>query len=464
MGVVIKNGKIVTPEKTFEGDIKIENGIIQSIGRSLVQTGDEVVDAAGAFILPGAIDTHTHFDLDTGTTVTADDFESGTKAAIAGGTTTILDFATQNKGETLMEALNNWHAKADDKAYCDYGFHMAITDWNSSTAEDMQTMVKKGVTSFKMYMAYRGTLQVDDTAIYEALMRSRELGTIIGFHCENGDIIASLIKDAKAKNKTSPYYHYKTRPESLEREAISRLATIAEVTKARVYVVHLSTKSGLIEVRRARNRGVNILLETCPQYLLLDSSLYGGEDGEDFEAAKYVMSPPLREKEDNTALWDGIKYGDIDFIGTDHCSFNYRGQKDIGKEDFSKIPNGAPGVEHRLYLMYTYGVCKGRISINRMTELLSANAAKTFGLYPKKGIIKEGSDADLVIFNPDSETKITYKNQMQNVDYTPYEGFSIKGAIEGVFLRGTEVFRAGKLTVNSPVGVFQKRTTGEHIR
>lgn len=459
MSIVLKNGKVVTPDKTFEADIRIENGIIKKIGKISAQGDDEIIDAAGRFILPGAIDTHTHFDLDTGTTVTADDFESGTKAAITGGTTTILDFATQNKGETLMEALDNWHAKADNKAYCDYGFHMAITDWNNKTSQDMLTMVNNGVTSFKMYMAYKGTLQVDDTEIYEALLRSRELGTIIGFHCENGDIIASLVEAAKAEKHKGPFYHFKTRPESLEREAIVRLATIAEVTKAPVYVVHLSTESGLIEARRARSLGVNLLLETCPQYLLLDNSLYGEEQDTGFEAAKYVMSPPLRSCKDNFALWEGIKLNEIDFIGTDHCSFNFKGQKDIGKDDFSKIPNGAPGVEHRLYLMYTYGVCEGKISINKMTELLSTNAAKAFGLYPKKGIIKEGSDADLVIFNPDSETKITYKNQVQKVDYTPYEGFYIKGAVESVFLRGTQVVNDGKLVVNSPTGEFQKRKT-----
>lgn len=462
MGTVLVNGKVVTPEKTFNCDVRIENEIIESLGKDLAKDDDEIIDVSGSYILPGCIDTHTHFDLDVGTTVTADDFESGTKAAISGGTTTILDFATQNKGETLMEALNNWHAKANNKAYCDYGFHMAITDWNKKTAEDMMTMVNKGVTSFKMYMAYKGTLQVDDTVIYEALIRSKELGAIIGFHCENGDIIASLVTDAKNKNQKSPYYHFKTRPECLEREAIVRLATIAEVTKAPIYVVHLSTESGLLEVKRARNRGVDILLESCPQYLLLDNSLYGEEKDESFEGAKYVMSPPLREKQDNIALWEGIKAGDINFIGTDHCSFNYKGQKDIGKEDFSKIPNGAPGVEHRLYLMYTYGVCEGKISINKMTEVLSTNAAKVFGMYPKKGIIKEGSDADLVIFNPNNQTKITYKNQIQQVDYTPYEGFNIKGKIGRVFLRGKEIVKDGNLTVNTAVGLFQERSRSKN--
>lgn len=461
MGLVLINGKVVIPEDTYECDLRIEGGIIQGLGKNLVRENDRVIDLKGSYILPGGIDTHTHFDLDTGTTVTADDFESGTKAAIVGGTTTILDFATQNKGETLNEALNNWHAKAENKAYCDYGFHMAITDWNERTSKDMHLMIEKGVASFKMYMAYKGSLQVNDTEIYEALIRSKEVGGLIGFHCENGDIIASLVNTAKNKNHLRPYYHCETRPECLEREAVSRLVTLAEVTKSTVYVVHLSTESGLIEVKRARNKGVQILLETCPQYLLLDKSFYGEEKDESFEAAKYVMSPPLREKRDNVALWEGIKEGNITFIGTDHCSFNYKGQKDIGRENFSKIPNGAPGVEHRIYLMYTYGVCEGKISINKMSEILSTNAAKTFGLYPEKGIIKEGSDADLVVFNANYDTKITCENQVQNVDYTPYEGFSRKGIIEYVFLRGEEVVKDEKLIADLPKGLYQFRKVRE---
>lgn len=457
MRTVLINGKIVTPEEILECDLRIENGVIEALGENLAKENDRVIDVNGSYILPGGIDTHTHFDLDVGSTVTADDFESGTKAAIVGGTTTILDFATQNKGETLGEALNNWHKKAENKAYCDYGFHMAITDWNNKTSEDMAEMIEKGVTSFKMYMAYKGVLQVNDSEIYEALLRSKEVGGLIGFHCENGDIIASLASSAKSKNQLKPYYHCETRPECLEREAISRLVTLAEVTKSPVYVVHLSTESGLIEAEKARDNGIDVILESCPQYLLLDKSLYGSEDDGTFEAAKYVMSPPLREKKDNQALWRGIKDGNITFIGTDHCSFNYKGQKELGKDDFSKIPNGSPGVEHRLYLLYTYGVCVEKISINKMSEIFSTNAAKTFGLYPRKGVIKVGSDADLVVFNPNYKEKITYKKQTQNVDYTPYEGLDRSGFIEHVFLRGEEVVVDEKIAADSPQGLFLPR-------
>lgn len=457
MGIVLTNGRIVTPEGTYDKDIRIEDSIIESIGKNIIKDNDRVIDVKGSYILPGAIDTHTHFDLNTGLTVTADNFKTGTKAAIVGGTTTILDFATQNKGGTLVETLNNWHGKAYRKAYCDYGFHMTITDWNERTFSEMISMVENGVTSFKMYMAYKGTLQVGDSDIYEALLRSKEIGTLIGFHCENGDIISSLIDDAKRKKQLSPYYHHKTRPESLEREAISRLTTLAEVTQSPVWVVHLSTKSGLIEVKKARDKGIEVILETCPQYLLLDKSYYGEESDTDFQIAKYVMSPPLREDKDKNALWNGIQDGSINFIGTDHCSFNYEGQKNIGIDDFSKIPNGVPGVEHRLCLMYTYGVCTGKISIKKMSELVATNAAKTFGLYPKKGVIKEGSDADLVVLNPNYESKITYKKQIQNVDYTPYEGFTRRGFIEYVFLRGQEVVKDEKIVIDSPKGMYQSR-------
>jgi len=456
MGTVLINGRVVTPEETIECDIRIENEVIESMGKNLIKENDKVIDVKGAYILPGAIDTHTHFDLDTGTTFTADNFETGTKAAIVGGTTTILDFATQNKGESLEEALNNWHKKAQNKAYCDYGFHMAITDWNEKVSKDMQLMIDEGVTSFKMYMAYKN-LMVKDREIYEALVRSKEIGGLIGFHCENGDIIDALVDNAKKNHKTKPYYHFKTRPACLESEAINRLASIGEVAKAPVWIVHLSTEMGLKEVKKARAKGVEVVLESCPQYLLLDNSYYGKETDESFEAAKYVMSPPLRGKNDNEALWEGIRDGDIDFLGTDHCSFNYKGQKDLGIDDFSKIPNGGPGVEHRVYLMYTYGVCEGKISINDMCRLVSTNAAKNFGLYPKKGIIQVGSDADLVVLNPNTETIITKDKQTQNVDYTPYEGFKRKGSIEHVFLRGNEVVKDEKFIDNSPIGIYQRR-------
>lgn len=456
MSLILKGGKIVTDKKTYESDIKVSGGKIVEIGENLQDESCTIVDANGSYIIPGGIDTHTHFDLDTGATKTADDFESGTRAAIAGGTTTILDFATQNKGKTLKEALAEWNKKAEDKCYCDYGFHMAITDWNDSICDEMDDMIDEGIPSFKLYMAYKGLLQVDDGVIYKALQKSKEIGALIGFHCENGDIICELVNKSLKENKISPRYHELTRPEILEAEATSRLMKIAEVVKSRVYVVHLSCKESLEEVIKAKKRGVDVIVETCPQYLLLNKELYNS-DG--FEGAKYVMSPPLRDKYNNDILWNSIAEGIIDTIGTDHCSFNYKNQKELGINDFSKIPNGSPGVEHRISLLYTYGVCTNKITINRMVEVMCTKPAKIFGLYPQKGKIDVGSDADLVVLNPNRVKKIKAIDQVQNVDYTPYEGYEVKCEIERVYLRGVEVSKEGKVTCNSPIGVYLKRSS-----
>lgn len=455
MGIVIKYGKIVTAEKTYESDIRIEGEKIVSIGNNIIHEGDEVVDATGCYLIPGGIDPHTHFDLDVGSTVTADNFESGTKAAIMGGTTTIIDFATQNKGETLKEGLENWNKKAQNNCYSDYGFHMAITEWNKNISDEMKDMVDLGITSFKMYMAYKSTLQVDDGAIFDALRRSSEVGGLLGFHCENGDVIDILIREAKEKGNIAPKYHALSRPVGVEREAISRVVSLAEMAKAPVYVVHLSSKAGLEASLKGRKRGVEVYLETCPQYLLLDDCYYGKED--DFNGAKYVMSPPLRKREDNEALWEGLRNEEINTIATDHCSFNFKGQKELGLKDFSKIPNGGPGVEHRVSLLYTYGVCKDKINLNKWVALTSTNAAKLFGMYPRKGTIEMGSDADIVIYDPNYDGVIKAENQTQNVDYTPYEGFEQKGRVKHVFLRGTQVVRDSKLESSKPEGIYIHR-------
>lgn len=455
MAIILKGGKIITTEKSYDSDIRIEGEKIASIGKNLAQVGDKVVDVTGCYLLPGGIDPHTHLELDTGSTITADDFKSGTKAAVMGGTTTIIDFATQNKGESLKEALKNWHRKADNKCYCDYGFHMAITEWNKCISDEMKDMVDNGVSSFKMYMAYKNTLQVDDGAIYEALKRSNEINGLLGFHCENGDVIDILIKENKGKGNTSPKYHALSRPVEIEREAINRVVTLAEIAKAPVYVVHLSSKVGLECALEGRKRGVEVYLETCPQYLLLDDSSYG-EDG-DFNGAKYVMSPPLRKIEDEEAMWKGLKNGEIDIIATDHCSFNFKGQKELGIEDFSKIPNGAPGIEHRVSLLYTYGVCENKISLNQWVELTSTKTAKLFGMYPRKGTIEIGSDADIVIFDPNYTGVIKAEEQTQNVDYTPYEDFKQKGKIKQVYLRGISVVEDSKLVSIEPKGSYISR-------
>lgn len=455
MGLILQGGTIVTDVKSYKADVRIENEKIAEIGADLFKEGDEIVPINGCYLVPGGIDTHTHFDLDVGTTITADNFETGTKAAIVGGTTTILDFATQSKGHTLSDGLREWHDKSRGRCYSDYGFHMAITDWNDTTSKEMEDMINEGVTSFKMYMAYKDTLQVDDGIIFKALKRAKELGVLIGFHCENGDIISELINEFKDNNQLSPKYHQLSRPSDLEVEATYRLMKIAKTANAPVYVVHLSSKDALEEVKKARLDGVKVYTETCPQYLLLDDKLY---DLDGFESAKYVMSPPLRTKVDNDALWKALEEGDIDAIGTDHCSFNYKGQKDIGINDFSKIPNGGPGVEHRMGLLYTYGVKEGKISMNKFVELTSTKAAKLFGMYPQKGSIEVGSDADIVVIDPEMKNIISAENQTQNTDYTPYEGYEVDCQFRHVFLRGIEVIKEGKLTVEHPTGKYIVRT------
>lgn len=455
MGLILQGGTIVTDVKSYKADVRIENEKIAEIGADLFKGGDEIVPINGCYLVPGGIDTHTHFDLDVGTTITADNFETGTKAAIVGGTTTILDFATQSKGHTLSDGLREWHDKSRGRCYSDYGFHMAITDWNDTTSKEMEDMINEGVTSFKMYMAYKDTLQVDDGIIFKALKRAKELGVLIGFHCENGDIISELINEFKDNNQLSPKYHQLSRPSDLEVEATYRLMKIAKTANAPVYVVHLSSKDALEEVKKARLDGVKVYTETCPQYLLLDDKLY---DLDGFESAKYVMSPPLRKKADNEALWKALEEGDIDAIGTDHCSFNYKGQKDIGINDFSKIPNGGPGVEHRMGLLYTYGVKEGKISMNKFVELTSTKAAKLFGMYPQKGSIEVGSDADIVVIDPEIKNIISAENQTQNTDYTPYEGYEVDCQFRHVFLRGIEVIKEGKLTVEHPTGKYIVRT------
>lgn len=461
MGVVITNGKIVSSQGIFKKDIRIIGEKIDKIGLDIAKNRDEIIDVEGFYIMPGAIDVHTHFDCEAGGIV-ADDFRTGTKAGIMGGTTTIIDFAEQVKGGTLKAALEEWNKKTKDNTYTDYGYHMTITDWNKNTSQEMEEIVSQGITSFKMFFAYKD-LQVDEVSVYEALKRSKELGALIGFHCENGDIIDKLREDAILKGNTMPIYHMETRPPSLERESIVRLTTIGELLDTWVYIVHLSSKEGYAEIQRAKERGCKILVETCPQYLLLNKDYYIPEGQDSFEGAKYIMSPPLRDKESNEILWEGIRDGGIDIVATDHCAFNYKGQKELGKKDFTKIPNGAPGVENRLKLIYSYGVKARKIDMEKLVEVLCENPAKIFGLYPKKGVIQEGSDADIVIFNPEHTSFINAKEQIQNVDYNLYEGFTQYGRLEYVFLRGHMIVKDEKMVNSNPMGKYQRRSKFNNI-
>lgn len=455
VSLLLKGGTVVTPASRKILDVRIHENIIAEVGEDLELNGDKVIDVSGKLLFPGFIDTHTHFELDAGDFFTADDFSSGSKAAIAGGTTTILDFSTQNKHETLKEALNIWHKKAEGHSSCDYGFHMSITDWNEETKKELKDMTNSGVTSYKLYMAYNN-LKVNSGEIYEILKEVKEENGIIGVHCENGDLVNELIKEQKLLGHLTPKAHPLSRPDVVEAEAVSQLLTIAKLAESTINIVHLSTRKGYEIIKQAREQGQKVYVESCPQYFLFNDSKY---DLPEFESAKFVLAPPLRKEEDIECLWDALSNSQIDTIGTDHCSFNFKGQKERGRNDFSMIPNGIPGVEHRPELMYTYGVVEEKITLEQMCAVLSTNAAKLFGMYPKKGIIQKGSDADIVVWDPNYQGIITAKDQIQNVDYTPYEGLKVKGKAEYVFLRGNLVVEKGKIIkVNSGKYVFRNKS------
>jgi len=437
MRILIKNGTVVTDGKAFASDVLVAEGKIIRIGEALCEPADRTIDAAGCYVMAGFIDTHTHFDLDLGTTVTADDFKSGTRAAVLGGTTTVLDFATQDRGMSMQDALDLWHKKAEGSS-CNYGFHLAVSEWNKARIAEIDAMIRQGVTSFKMYMVY-DAMRVDDGAMYDALQRTAKKDCIIGVHCENYDLLQKRIAERKAAGDLGPAAHPVSRPNLVEAEAVARLMRIGELAEAPVWVVHLSTKEGLEEATRARTRGQEVYLETCPQYLVLNERAYLAED-----AAKFVMSPPLRTDADKDALLGAMGRGEIDVIGTDHCSFTME-QKALGKDDFTKIPNGGAGVQNRAELVHTAAVCTGKITIAQMAQQLSGNAAKLFGMYPQKGCIAEGSDADIVIFDPKIEKTISYKTNAHNCDNSPYEGIKTVGAARDVLLMGIPVVENGIL-------------------
>ena len=452
MSIVLTGGTIVTATDVYQADVRIEGEKVVAIGYEIKQPGDQAIIVEGCFLFPGGIDPHTHFDLPAGDIMTSDDFFTGTKAAVLGGTTTIIDFATQFKGETLKTALGNWHAKAVDKCFVDYGFHMAITDWNDQIAREMTDLVhQKGVPSFKFYMAYKNVLQVDDSALLQALRQARECGALVCVHCENGDVIDELVTEARAQGNTSPKYHPLTRPPEAEEEATSRAIMLAQIAGTPLYIVHLTCSGALQAVTKAKLKGLEVYAETCPQYLLLDDSYYQAEG---FNGAKYVISPPLRPVQHQKALWSGLQTGILDTVATDHCAFNYQGQKDLGLNDFSKISSGVPGVETRLGLLYTYGVMTGKLTLNEFVALTSTKAAKLFGLFPRKGTIAPDSDADLVVWDPRNSSVLTQETLHQKVDYTPYEGFKQIGQAIHVFVRGRQVVKDGQLSVEKPTGIY----------
>ena len=437
MRILIKNGTVVRSTGRKQADVLIKDGTIARIAPNIDAAADRVIDAAGCYIFAGFIDTHTHFDLDLGVTVTADDFETGTKAAVVGGTTTVLDFATQDHGMTMHDALDLWHKKAE-KSSSNYGFHMAVSEWNDARKAEIDDMFRAGVSSFKMYMVY-DAMRVNDGQIYDAQKYIGERGGVIGVHCENYDVLQARIAEEKAKGHFDPTAHPVSRPQAVEAEGVARLMRIAELSGSPAWVVHLSTADGLEEVRAARRRGVEVYAETCPQYFTLDVSRYADPDG-----AKFVMSPPLREAKDRAAILDGMKKKDIDFIGTDHCSFTMT-QKALGRDDFTKIPNGGAGVQNRAELVYTYAVQTGAITLEQMALLMSERAARLFGMFPQKGALRVGSDVDLVIFDPDAPHTISWRTNMHACDNSPYEGMKALGRTRDVLLNGELVVENGTL-------------------
>ena len=457
MSILIKNGRIITAVDDYMGDVFIENETITHIGKSLDMEADEILDASGKYLFPGGLDPHTHLDMPFGGTVSADDFETGTRAAAHGGTTTLVDFAIQTKGQSTLEALDTWHAKADGKTAIDYGFHMIVTDLEDDRVHELKMLADEGVTSYKLFMAYPGVLYVDDGTIYRAMRKAGENGTVVCMHAENGIVIDEIVKQALAEGKTEPKYHALTRPTRMEAEGVHRAISIAEVANVPVYIVHLSSSDALEQVMLARNRGVHAFAETCPQYLFLDHSYY---EQEGFEGAKYVMTPALREKWNQDELWKGLKFGDLQSISTDHCPFCFKDQKTLGIDDFSKIPNGGPGVENRMSLVFNGGVNSGRISLNKFVELTSTAAAKTFGLFPKKGTIAVSSDADIVIFDPNRKETISVDNSCTHhmrVDYNAYEGFEVTGFTETVLSRGKIIIKDCEYMGKKGDGQFLKR-------
>jgi dihydropyrimidinase len=452
---LIRNGNVVTATDTYAADVAIVDGKIHALGKNLpVENATRVLDAAGKYVMPGGIDVHTHLDMPFGGTTSADDFETGTRAAAFGGTTTLIDFAIQYKGQTLRTAFDSWMQKAESKAVSDYAFHCIVTDLPDARIDEMSQLVREGVTSFKLFMAYPGVFMLDDASIFRAMRAASNNGSMICMHAENGGAIDVIVKQALAEGKTAPKYHALTRPTTAEAEATARAIALAEMAGSPVYIVHLSCNDALEKVREARDRGLPVYAETCPQYLFLSLE---DMDAPGFEGAKYVFTPPLREKWHQEKLWNGLKHDHLQVVSTDHCPFCFKEQKELGKDDFTKIPNGGPGIEHRLSLVYSGGVGKGRFSVNRFVELVSTTPAKLFGLYPRKGTIAVGSDADLVIFDPNREHTISAMTHHMRVDYSMFEGIKVKGMPDVVMSHGKVLVENGKFQGKPGAGNFLKR-------
>lgn len=454
MSILIKQGTIVTASDLYEGDIYIDGETIKAIGHNLTMSADRVIDAKGMLVMPGGIDPHVHLDMPFMGTFSSDNYETGTRAALFGGTTMVIDFILQKQGNSLQSALKEWKGRSDGQAVGDYSFHMAVTDFNEETKKEIRHFIEEeGITSFKTFMAYKGALMIDDRQMVGLMQEVKKHGGLINVHATNGDFIDYLTAKHRSEGKLSPLYHYLSQPEVTEAEASGRFADMINYTGCPGYIVHLTCEGALNAVRRATLRNQKVFVETCIQYLLLDASLYE----KDFEGAKWVMSPPLREKKDQTALWSGIEQGLIQVVATDHCPFMWE-QKLMGKDDFSKIPNGHPAVENRMELLFSEGVHKGKISLNKYVEVASTNAAKIFGMFPKKGTIAVGSDADIILIDPNEKHSISAKTHHMNVDYSGYEGWELTGKVKTVLLRGKVAIENNECKVEKGYGQFIKRS------
>lgn len=454
MRTLIRNGRVITAVDDYRGDVLVEGETVAAIGLALDVEADRVIDAAGCYVIPGGVDPHTHMQLELPATTSSDDFESGTIAAAHGGTTTIVDFATQAKGEELRRALDARLAQAEGRVAIDYGLHMICVDLPEARLRELRALVDEGVPSFKLFMAYPGTYLVDDATIFRAMTAAGEAGGLVCMHAENGVVIDALVRRALAEGRTAPRHHAMTRPTTAEAEGVARAIALAEMAEAPVHIVHLSCGDALDKVVEARDRGLRTFAETCPQYLFLDDSRY---ESDAFDVAKWVMTPPLRHRSNHDALWRGLRGNDLQLVATDHCPFCFKDQKELGRGDFSKIPNGAPGVEHRMSLVFTGGVVAGRIGLNRFVELTSTFAAKLFGLFPRKGTIAVGSDADIVVFDPAATSTISATTHHMRVDYSAYEGMTVRGEAKVVMSRGKVIVETGRYAGKPGDGRFVKR-------
>ena len=453
---LLQGGTVVNSDSSVSADVLVEDGQVVAIGANLQVGGAEVIDCSDRFVMPGGVDVHTHLDAPMMQTKTADDFATGTRAAAVGGTTTIVDFALQAKGQKLGDALAGWHEKAAGKSAIDYGFHVAVTDLYDGAIADIEGLVRSGVTSLNVYMAYKGAIMLDDGEMYEVLREAGRLGAKTCVHAENGDIIDRISANLVASGRTGPENHALSRPPATEVEAVNRAIAVSRIADAPVYFVHLSTEGATEAVAEAQLRDWPVAGETCTHYLTLGPELY---DLPDFEAAKAVLTPPLREAHHQDALWRGLNNGTLGIVSSDHCPFCFAGQKDLGRHDFRAIPNGGAGIEDRMRVMYGSGVAAGRISLEQFVALTSTNPAKSFGMFPAKGFLGVGADADIIVLDPNSSTHISAATQSQAVDYNLWEGWTLPGAITHVYSRGELVARDGSFLGKAGHGRYLERST-----